>query len=96
VDLRAGVNDLEKKKFLTPPGLELQPVASRYPDSSYNPGTFHNLYSRGTATGRCNACSFPLVSTVLAGERRDRSMPRPCFLAPVTVSNYTLMQLRER
>jgi hypothetical protein len=28
--LRAGVDDLEKRKFLTLPGLELQPVASRY------------------------------------------------------------------
>jgi hypothetical protein len=37
VDLRAGLHDLEKRKFLTPPGLELrplgrQPVASRYTD----------------------------------------------------------------
>jgi hypothetical protein len=32
VDLRAGVDDLEKRKFLTLPGLELQPVASRYTD----------------------------------------------------------------
>jgi hypothetical protein len=26
VDLRAGLNDLEKRKFLTPPGLELRPL----------------------------------------------------------------------
>jgi hypothetical protein len=26
VDLRAGVDDLEKRKFLTPPGLELRPL----------------------------------------------------------------------
>jgi hypothetical protein len=32
VDLRAGVDDLENRKFLTLPGLELQPVASRYTD----------------------------------------------------------------
>jgi hypothetical protein len=37
VDLRAGLDDLEKRKFLTLPGLELrpsvvQPVASRYID----------------------------------------------------------------
>jgi hypothetical protein len=37
VDLRAGVDDVEKRKFLTLPGLELrhsvlQPVASRYTD----------------------------------------------------------------
>jgi hypothetical protein len=32
VDLRAGLDDLEKLKFLPPPGLELQPVASRYTD----------------------------------------------------------------
>jgi hypothetical protein len=35
VDLKAGLDDLEKRKFLTLPGLELrpsvvQPVASRY------------------------------------------------------------------
>jgi hypothetical protein len=30
MDLRAGLDDLEKRKFLTLPGLELQPVASRY------------------------------------------------------------------
>jgi hypothetical protein len=37
VDLRAGLDDLEKRKFSTLPGLELrppfvQPVASRYTD----------------------------------------------------------------
>jgi hypothetical protein len=38
VDLRAGLDDLEERKFLTLPGLELrppsivQPVASRYTD----------------------------------------------------------------
>jgi hypothetical protein len=37
VDLRAGLDDLEKRKFLTPPGLELRllsrpSVASRYSD----------------------------------------------------------------
>jgi hypothetical protein len=37
VDLRAGPDDLEKRKFLTLPGLELrpsvvQPVSSRYTD----------------------------------------------------------------
>jgi hypothetical protein len=37
VDIRAGLDDLEKRKFLTPPVLELdfsvvQPVASRYTD----------------------------------------------------------------
>jgi hypothetical protein len=37
VDLRAGLDDLEKRKFFTLPGLELrplvdQPVASRYTD----------------------------------------------------------------
>jgi hypothetical protein len=26
VDLRAGQDDLEKRKFLTPPGLELRPL----------------------------------------------------------------------
>jgi hypothetical protein len=25
-DLRAGLDDMEKRKFLTPPGLELRPV----------------------------------------------------------------------
>jgi hypothetical protein len=30
---RAGLNDVEKRKFLTLPGLELQSVASRYPGS---------------------------------------------------------------
>jgi hypothetical protein len=39
VDLRAGLDDLEKRIFLTLPGLELrpsivQPVASRYTDYS--------------------------------------------------------------
>jgi hypothetical protein len=44
VDLRAGLDDLEKRKFLTPPGLELRPVGRpalsqslyrlRYPGSS--------------------------------------------------------------
>jgi hypothetical protein len=28
VDLRAGLDDLEKRKFLTPPGLELRPLGS--------------------------------------------------------------------
>jgi hypothetical protein len=35
VDPRAGLDDLEKRKFLTPPGLELRPLgrpASRYAD----------------------------------------------------------------
>jgi hypothetical protein len=32
VDLRAGLDNLEKKKFLTLPGLELRPVDSRYTD----------------------------------------------------------------
>jgi hypothetical protein len=37
MDLRAGLDDLEKEKFLTLPGLELRPlgrpaVASRYTD----------------------------------------------------------------
>jgi hypothetical protein len=32
VDPRASLDDLEKRKFLTLPGLELQPVASRYTD----------------------------------------------------------------
>jgi hypothetical protein len=37
LDLRAGLDDLEKRKFLTLPGLELRPlgrpaVASRYTD----------------------------------------------------------------
>jgi hypothetical protein len=32
VDPRAGLNDMEKWKFLTPPGLELQPLGR--PDSS--------------------------------------------------------------
>jgi hypothetical protein len=32
VDLRAGLDDVEKRKFLTLPGLELQHVASRYTD----------------------------------------------------------------
>jgi hypothetical protein len=27
VDLRAGLDDLEKRKFLTPPGLELRPLS---------------------------------------------------------------------
>jgi hypothetical protein len=26
VDLRAGLDDLEKRKFLTPPGLEIRPL----------------------------------------------------------------------
>jgi hypothetical protein len=29
---RAGLDDVEKRKFLTQPRLELQPVASRYTD----------------------------------------------------------------
>jgi hypothetical protein len=43
VDLRAGLDDLENRKFLTPPGLELRPLGRparsyslyrlRYPDS---------------------------------------------------------------
>jgi hypothetical protein len=32
VDHRAGLGYLEKRKFSTLPGLELQPVASRYTD----------------------------------------------------------------
>jgi hypothetical protein len=32
VDPRAGLEDVEKRKFLTPQGLELQPIASRYTD----------------------------------------------------------------
>jgi hypothetical protein len=32
VDPRAGLDDLEKRRFLTPPGLDFQPVASRYTD----------------------------------------------------------------
>jgi hypothetical protein len=32
VDLRAGLDDLEKRKFFNLPGLELQPVASCYTD----------------------------------------------------------------
>jgi hypothetical protein len=32
VDSRAGLDDLEKGIFLTLPGLELQPVTSRYTD----------------------------------------------------------------
>jgi hypothetical protein len=32
VDTRAGLDDVEKRQFLTLPGLELQPVASRYTD----------------------------------------------------------------
>jgi hypothetical protein len=36
VGLRAGLDDVEKRKFLTLPGLELvQPVVSRYTDSLY-------------------------------------------------------------
>jgi hypothetical protein len=52
VDPRAGLDDVEKRKFLTLPGLELrtsvfQPVASRYTDyaleeSKY--GSFINFY----------------------------------------------------
>jgi hypothetical protein len=39
VDSRAGLEDVEKRKFVTLPGLELepslvQPVANRYPGSS--------------------------------------------------------------
>jgi hypothetical protein len=33
VDLRAGLDDVEKRKFLTQLGLELQPVASRCTDN---------------------------------------------------------------
>jgi hypothetical protein len=32
MDPRAGLEDLEKRKIFTLPGLELQPVASRYTD----------------------------------------------------------------
>jgi hypothetical protein len=32
VDPRASLDDMEKRKFLTPSVLELQPVASRYTD----------------------------------------------------------------
>jgi hypothetical protein len=32
VFLRVGVDTVEKRKFLTTPGLELRPVASRYTD----------------------------------------------------------------
>jgi hypothetical protein len=32
MDPRAGLDDMEKRKFFTLPGLELQPVASRYTD----------------------------------------------------------------
>jgi hypothetical protein len=32
VNPRAGLGDMDKWKFLTPPGPELQPVASRYTD----------------------------------------------------------------
>jgi hypothetical protein len=42
VDLRAGLDDLEKRKFLTVPGLELQPVASRYTDYTI-PAQLHNM-----------------------------------------------------
>jgi hypothetical protein len=49
VDLRAGLDDLEKRKFLTPVGLELrplpvvQPVASRYTDYAI-PAPFLELH----------------------------------------------------
>jgi hypothetical protein len=33
VDSRAGASNVEKWKFLALPGLELQPLASRYTDS---------------------------------------------------------------
>jgi hypothetical protein len=33
VSHRASLDDVEKRKFLSLPRLELQPVASRYPDS---------------------------------------------------------------
>jgi hypothetical protein len=32
VDPRSGLDDVDKRKFLTVPGLEIQPVASRYTD----------------------------------------------------------------
>jgi hypothetical protein len=32
VDLRVSLEDLEKRKFFTLPGFELQPIASRYTD----------------------------------------------------------------
>jgi hypothetical protein len=36
VDPRAGLGDVEKKKFLTIPGLELRPLASLYTDYAIN------------------------------------------------------------
>jgi hypothetical protein len=50
---RAGLDDVQKRKFLTLPGLELQPVSSRYTDYAI-PVPYYALY-------RYNLC-FPCFS----------------------------------
>jgi hypothetical protein len=80
VDPRAGLDDMEKRKLLTLPGLELRPLgrpASRYTDcanmqkSNSQTGTdvrgrvFHaGLLAEGPATGQCNQ-GFPCFSSIL-------------------------------
>jgi hypothetical protein len=74
VDLRAGLDDLEKRKFLTLPGLELrfvQPVASRYTDYAIPaPGLAQGI-SENSAVSWCEEKSSEAGSehNFLVGER---------------------------
>jgi hypothetical protein len=65
VDLRAGLDDLEKRKFLTLPGIEsdpsvVQPVASRYTDYAIPaPNIRYRLYKMYSCCMLCLVARRP-------------------------------------
>jgi hypothetical protein len=74
VDLRAGLDDLEKRKFLTPPGLELdfsvvQPVASRYTDLEKSRNEKHNLYASPSVFRMIKSKSMKLTGHIAGTSR---------------------------
>jgi hypothetical protein len=75
VDLRVGLDDVVKRKFLPLPGLDsdpliVQPVASRYPGSSL-PSICFRIYQLLTS-------SYGGHATAQAVSRRLRAQVRSC------------------
>jgi hypothetical protein len=65
MDLKTGLDDVDKRKFLPLPGLEFQPVASRFTDCAIQAPNLFSSHDNLLATMMCTLICLLITKDIL-------------------------------